>query len=175
MMISTLLTLAVRRMHVIHGPFIWPNTPRVLQSLIAQCLEHPTGVRGLRFFSLSHRSWHVDHIIHFFTELKIDHLSLYITPRWYRHFLCPTPPPPNPAVCILTGIDCICKTFQEVNHHKLFLLTTVYILHMWRKMHHSYSISCADYKNGDYPKIYNDQVQSRDHGLTQAGKKTKQI
>ena len=50
MMISTLLTLAVRRMHVIHEPFIWPNTPRVLQSLIAQCLEHPTGVRGPRFF-----------------------------------------------------------------------------------------------------------------------------
>ena len=40
-------------------------------------------------------------------------------------------------------------------------------------MHHSYSISCADYKNGDYPKIYNDQVQSRNHGLTQAGKKNK--
>ena len=173
MMISTLLTLAVRRMHVIHGPFIWPNTPRVLQSLIAQCLEHSTGVRGLRIFSLSHGSWHVDHIIHFFTELKIEHLSLYMTPRWYRHFLCPTPPPPNPAVCILTGFDCICKTFQEVNHHKLFLLTTVYILQTWRKMHHSYSISCADYKNGDYPKIYNDQVQSRNHGLTQAGKKTK--
>ena len=50
MMISTLLTLAVRRMHVIHEPFIWPNSPRVLQSLIAQCLEHPTSVQGLRFF-----------------------------------------------------------------------------------------------------------------------------
>ena len=56
MMISTLLILAIRWMHVTHGPFIWPNTPRVLQSLIAQCLEHPTGVRGLRFFSLSHGS-----------------------------------------------------------------------------------------------------------------------
>ena len=42
-------------------------------------------------------------------------------------------------------------------------------------MHHSYSISCAEYKNGDYPKIYNDQVQSRNHGLTQAGKKIKLI
>ena len=98
MMISTLLTLAVSRTHVIHKPFIWPNTPRVLQSLIAQCLEHSTGVRGLRFFSLSHGSWHVDHIIHSFTELKIEHLSLYMTPHWYRHFLCPTPPPP-PQPC----------------------------------------------------------------------------
>ena len=85
------------------------------------------------------------------------------------------PPTPIPAVCVLTGFDCICKIFQEVIHHKLFLLTTVYILHMCRKMHHSYSISCADYKNGDYPRIYNDQVQSRNHGLTQAGKKIKLI
>ena len=85
----------------------------------------------------------------------------------------PPPPPPFPGVCVLTGFDCICTIFQEVNHHKLFLLTTVYILQTWRKMHHSYSISCADYKNGDYPKIYNDQVQSRNHVLTQAGKKTK--
>ena len=52
-MISTLLILAVHRMHVrqSHEPSIWPNMPRVLQSLIAQCLvEHSTGVRGLSFF-----------------------------------------------------------------------------------------------------------------------------
>ena len=79
--------------------------------------------------------------------------------------------PPLPAVSVLMGFDCICKIFQEVIHHKLSLLTTVYILHMWRKMHHSYNISCADYKNGDYPKIYNDPVQSKNHGLTKAGKK----
>ena len=84
MMISTLLILAIRRMHVIHEPFIWPNMPQVLQSLIAQCLEHATSVQGLRFFSLrSHARYKLitSHIIHFFTELKIYHLSLYMTPR----------------------------------------------------------------------------------------------
>ena len=37
---------------------------------------------------------------------------------------------PLPAVSVLMGFDCICKIFQEVIHHKLSLLTTVYILHM---------------------------------------------
>ena len=124
MMISTLLTLAVRRMHVIHGPFIWPNTPRVLQSLIAQCLEHSTGVRGLRIFSLSHGSWHVDHIIHFFTELKIDHLSLYMTPRWYRHFLCPTPPPPTLQCAYWLGL------IVSVKHSKKLIITNCFY---WRQ------------------------------------------
>ena len=68
-------------MNLLYGPI---NTPQVLQSLIAQCLEHPTSVQGLRFFSLrSHARYKLitSHIIHFFTELKIYHLSLYMTPR----------------------------------------------------------------------------------------------
>ena len=94
MMISTLLILAIRRMHVIHEPFIWPNTPQVLQSLIAQCLEHPTSVQGLRFFSLSHARYKLitSHIIHFFTELKIYHLSLlYDTSLIWTLFYAPPP------------------------------------------------------------------------------------
>ena len=116
---------------------------------------------------------------HAYYKLIISSPSLKWTTFLYIWHLANTdtfyapPPTPTPAVCVLTRFDCICKIFQEVNHHKLFLLTTAYILQTWRKMHHSYSISCADYKNGDYPKIYNDQVQSRNHGLTQAGKKTK--
>ena len=58
------------------------------ESFVAQWLEHPTGVRKVigsipvgdsDIFFVPFSS-HVDHIIsHFFTELKIDHLSLYIT------------------------------------------------------------------------------------------------
>ena len=42
MTLSTLLILAVHRTHVIHEPGIWPSSP---QSLVAQWLEHSTGVR----------------------------------------------------------------------------------------------------------------------------------
>ena len=59
MKISTLLTPAVRRTHVIHATCIWPRSSRAFET---QWLEHPTGVRkvigsipvGPRFFSLSH-------------------------------------------------------------------------------------------------------------------------
>ena len=108
-------------MDLLYGP-----TRHKSFSFIAQCLEHPTGVRGLRFFSLSHGSWHVDHIIHFFTELKIEHLSLYMTPRWYRHFLCPTPLPPPPTLQCAYWLGLI----VSVKHSKKLIITNCFY---WRQ------------------------------------------
>ena len=75
----------VCRRHVIHEPNIYGTACH--ESFVAQWLEHPTGVQkvtvsipvGDSDFSLYVlRSWHVDHVIsHFFTKLKIYHLSLF--------------------------------------------------------------------------------------------------
>ena len=58
MTISTLVVLAVCRMHVIHEPCVWHSSPRVLRSSVVRASDRCTeghrfnSCRGLRFFRL---------------------------------------------------------------------------------------------------------------------------
>ena len=77
------MILAVRRTHVIHEPCIWPSSPPVLCSSVVRASDRCTEGKALGSipvgdFFLVLCLWHVDQLIsHFFTGLKIYHLSLF--------------------------------------------------------------------------------------------------
>ena len=104
-MISTLLILAVCRIHVIHEPCMWVSLPWVLHSSMArasdQCTEghRINSCQGLRFLLCATCTlvtfWHI--ISHFFAKLKSS-IILYLSHTWQfwyfypssMHFACHT-------------------------------------------------------------------------------------
>ena len=105
---SLVKIIAVRRMHVIREPCIWPCSPQVLRSSVVrasnQCMEGHrfNSGRGLRFFLCSMlmtcRSHHFSSLFCFLIQFKFDSCQSFITSCPLSIQNMPTTSCPRPGI-----------------------------------------------------------------------------